>query len=261
MTLLAVAVAGRGLVDPHEPVFGADDDALLRGGAAFETIRVYGGRPFLLASHLTRLRFSAEALALPPPDGAEELAALVVGAAPPDHVLRLYRTSQAVVATAAALPPGLDELRARGLTLETFDVGAPTSLLAGAKTTSYDVSFAARREAERAGADDALLLGAGSVLEGATANVWWRRGDELFTPAVRPGVLPGVTRAFVLSVEAAHEGEFDVSELLAADEAFLTSSIREVMPVVAVDGLPIGDGRPGPAAARLQAALRLRSAS
>ena len=261
MTLLAVAVAGRGLVDPGEPVFRADDDALLRGGAAFETIRVYGARPFLLADHLARFRYSADALALPVPAGVEDLVALVIGAAPPDHVLRLYRTSQTVVATAAALPEGLDDLRARGLTLETFDVGHPTSLLAGAKTTSYDVSFAARREAERAGVDDALLVGAGSVLEGATANVWWRRGDELFTPAVRAGVLPGITRAFVLSVEPAREGDFAVGDLLAADEAFLTSSIREVMPVVAVDGAPIGDGRPGPVAARLQAALRLRSAS
>ena len=55
MTLLAVAIAGRGLVDPAEPVFRADDDALLRGGAAFETIRVYGGRPFLLGDHLDAL--------------------------------------------------------------------------------------------------------------------------------------------------------------------------------------------------------------
>ena len=261
MTLLAVAIAGRGLVDPVEPVFCADDDALLRGAAAFETIRVYGGRPFLLADHLRRFRFSAHALALPEPGEVEPLVALLVGAAPPDHVLRLYRTSRDVVATAAPLPPGLDEIRARGVTLETVDVGPPPALLAGAKTTSYDVSFAARREAERTGADDALLVGAGHVLEGSTANIWWRRGDALFTPAVRPGVLPGVTRAFVLSLEPAHEGEFAVTELLAADEAFLTSSIREVMPVVAVDGVPIGDGRPGPAAARLQAALRLRSAA
>jgi branched-subunit amino acid aminotransferase/4-amino-4-deoxychorismate lyase len=261
MTLLAVAIAGRGLVDPAEPVFRADDDALLRGGAAFETIRVYSGRPFLLADHLTRFRFSAAALALRAPDGVEELVGLVLGAAPPNHVLRLYRTSQTVVATAAPLPDGLDELRAHGVSLKTFDVGPPTALLAGAKTTSYDVSFAARREAENAGADDALLIGAGRVLEGATANVWWRCGEVLFTPAVRPGVLPGVTRAFVLSAEPAREGEFDIAELIGADEAFLTSSIREVMPVVAVDGAPIGNGRPGPAAARLQDALRLRSAS
>ena len=138
---------------------------------------------------------------------------------------------------------------ARGASaLKTFEVGAPPLLLGGAKTTSYDVSFAARRAAEEAGADDALLVGDGRVLEGATANVWWRRGDVLYTPAVRPGVLPGVTRAFVLSLEPAHEGEFEVAELLAADEAFMTSSIREVMPVVAVDGAAIGDGRPGPAA-------------
>jgi branched-subunit amino acid aminotransferase/4-amino-4-deoxychorismate lyase len=91
--------------------------------------------------------------------------------------------------------------------------------------------------------------------------VWWRHGGELYTPGVRPGVLPGVTRAFVLSLEPAREGDFTVADLLGADEAFLTSSIREVMPVVAVDGAPIGDGRPGPAAVRLQDAIRLRSAS
>ncbi|HET7647057.1 MAG TPA: aminotransferase class IV [Gaiellaceae bacterium] len=261
MTLLAVAVEGRGLVDPSKPVLRADDEAVLRGGAAFETIRVYGGRPFLLAEHLTRFRFSADALALAAPDGVEALVALVTGAAPPDHVLRLYRTSHALLATAAALPDGLEETRARGLALRTFEVGAPPPLLGGAKATSYGVSFAARREAERSGADDALLVGEGLVLEAATANIWWRSGDELFTPATRPGVLPGVTRGFVRSLEPVLEGAFPLADLLGADEAFTTSSIREVMPVVAVDGAPVGDGRPGPAAARLQAALRLRSAA
>jgi branched-subunit amino acid aminotransferase/4-amino-4-deoxychorismate lyase len=260
MTLLAAAVAGRGLVDPAGPVFRADDEALLRGGAAFETIRVYGGRPFLLDEHLARLRFSAAALALPPPDGVEEAVALVVSSAPPDHVLRLYRTSDVVLATAAALPAGLEEMRARGIALRSFEVGAPAPLLGGAKTTSYGVSFAARREAERHGAQEALLVGEGRVLEAATANVWWRRGDELRTPATGPGVLPGVTRGFVLDAEPVREGSYPLEDLLTADEAFVTSSIREVMPVVRVDDVEIGDGRPGPAAARLQAALRLRSA-
>ncbi len=261
MTLLAVAVSGRGLVDPAEPVFGADDEALLRGGAAFETIRVVGGKPFLLAEHLERFRFSAGALALPEPDSVEDLVALVVAAAPPDHVLRLYRTSRLVVATTASLPPGLDDLLATGISMRTFEVGAPAPLLAGVKATSYGVSFAARREAERAGAGDALLLGEGLVLEAATANIWWRRGDDLYTPATRPGVLPGVTRGLVRSIEPVREGDFPLADLLSADEAFTTSSVREVMPVVAVDGVEIGDGRPGPAAARLQAAIRLRSAA
>ncbi|HEU0317853.1 MAG TPA: aminotransferase class IV, partial [Solirubrobacteraceae bacterium] len=129
MRLVAVAVAGRGLVDPREPVYGAGDEALLRGGAAFETIRVYGGRPFLLDDHLARLRHSTAALALEPPDGARELAELAAAAAPPDHVLRLYRTSEALVATAAWLPDDLEEVRGRGIAVRTFEVGAPAPLL------------------------------------------------------------------------------------------------------------------------------------
>ena len=259
MTLLVVGVAGRGLVDPGEPVFQPDDEALLRGAAAFETLRVYGGRPFLLAEHLARFRHSADALTLDPPDGIEELVARVVAAAPPDHVLRLYRTSETLLATAAPLPEGLEEQRARGIKLGTFEVGEPPTVLGGVKATSYGIPFAARREAERLGADEVVFLGRGLVLEASTANVWWRRGDRLYTPATRPGVLPGVTRGFICGLEPPEEGAFPLVQLQGADEAFITSSIREVMPVVAVDEVQVGDGRPGPAAARLQAALRLRS--
>ena len=149
-------------------------------------------------------RFSIGALALPAAEGVEELVELVTGAAPPDHVLRLYRTDQRLVATAASLPDGLEELRARGVALRSVDVGAPAPLLAGAKTTSYGEAFAARRLAERDGADEALLVAGGLVLEAATANIWWRRGDELCTPATRPGVLPGVTRELVLELERRH---------------------------------------------------------
>ena len=174
-----MAVAGRGLVDPEGPVFRADDEALLRGGAAFETVRSYAGVPFLLDRHIRRFRFSIDELALPPADGLAELVDLVTGAAPPDHVLRLYRTDRELVATAASLPGDLEEIRARGLALRSVDIGAPAPLLAGAKTTSYGEAFAARRLAEREGADEALLVADGLVLEAATANIWWRCGDEL----------------------------------------------------------------------------------
>jgi branched-subunit amino acid aminotransferase/4-amino-4-deoxychorismate lyase len=258
VTLLSVGVHGRGLVAPHEHVFKAGDEALLRGSAAFETVRVYDGRPFLLDAHLERFAFSIAALALPPATGVEELAHLVAAAAPPDHVLRLYRTDEELVATAAELPPGLEELRARGLRLRTFE-SHPAPLLAGVKSTSYAAALAARREAERDDDDDALFVWDGVVLETATANIWWYTGGVLHTPATGPGVLPGVTRGFIQELEEVAEGTYRLEELLAADEVFTTSSIREVAPVVSVDGRPIGDGRPGPAAARLQAALRLRS--
>jgi branched-subunit amino acid aminotransferase/4-amino-4-deoxychorismate lyase len=258
MNLLAVAIAGRGLVDPDAPVFRADDESLLRGSAAFETLPTYGGVPFLLDRHLDRLRSSIEALALPPADGVEELVELVVGAAAPDHVLRIYRTELTLLATAAALPDDLEEARARGLGLVSVELDAP-ELLVGVKSTSYAAAFAARRFAEEKGADDALFVAGGVVRELPTANVWWRAGEQLFTPAVGTGVLPGVTRSLMLELTNAVEGQFPLSDLLDADEAFTTSSIREVMPVVSLDGRTIGDGRPGKEAARLQAALRLRS--
>jgi branched-subunit amino acid aminotransferase/4-amino-4-deoxychorismate lyase len=263
MTLLAVAVAGRGLVDPAGPVFAADDEALLRGSAAFETLPVYGGRPFGLAPHVERLTLSAQTLGLPPVEDASELVLLIAGAAP-DCVLRLYRTEHDLVATAAAFPGDLEEMRSRGLAVQTVEIGSPSGLLAGVKSTSYAFAFTARRAAAAEGADDVVFTGDGRVLEAATANVWWRSGGTLFTPATGAGVLPGVTRQAVweLALELEYEvaeGSFPIGELLGADEAFETSSIREVVPVVRVDGAPIGDGSGGPAAERLQAALRLLS--
>jgi branched-subunit amino acid aminotransferase/4-amino-4-deoxychorismate lyase len=263
LTLIAVAVAGRGLVDPAGPVFAADDEALLRGSAAFETLPVYGGRPFQLELHVERLRHSAHTLGLPTVLAADELVELVAGAAP-DCVLRLYRTEHDLVATAAAFPADLEEVRERGLAVQTVEIGSPSGLLAGVKSTSYAFAFAARRAAAAAGADDVVFTGGGRVLEAATANVWWRVGGVLFTPTTGAGVLPGVTREAVreLANELAYEveeGAFPLAELTGAEEAFETSSIREVVPVVSVDGTMVGDGQGGPAAGRLQAALRLLS--
>ena len=252
MTLLAVAVAGRGLVDPTEPVFHADDEAVVRGTAAFETIRVRGGRAVLLDRHVERLERSSLALRLPAPDGARELAAQAVGAARADEAaLRLFRTTATLVATVAPLPAGLDMLRRRGIALVTIRV-ASHGLLTGIKSTSYGANMAAVADAERRGADDALFVGEGEiVLEATTSNVWWRDSDVLTPPSVAAGVLPGVTRAAVagLAREAGYrvrEGEFTLSALLRSDEAFTSSAVREIMPVVAIDDreLPRGDAAP-----------------
>ncbi|MDX6476680.1 MAG: 4-amino-4-deoxychorismate lyase, partial [Gaiellaceae bacterium] len=166
MELLAVGVAGRGLVDPAEPVFRADDEALLRGSAAFETLPVYGGRPFELARHLARMQASLPTLGLPPMEqgAAEALAASLVAHVGGDFVLRLYRTESSLVATAAAIPAGLDALRARGLHVHVVETGLPAGLVAGAKATSYALGLAAVREAERHGRDDALFVADGIVL-------------------------------------------------------------------------------------------------
>ena len=108
MTLLSVAVGDRGVVDPSEPVLRADDEALLRGRAAFETIRVYGGRPFKLAEHLDRLAGSADRIGLPAVNRLEleGLAQQALdAAAEPDAVLRLYWTPTPVALAMVSEPP------------------------------------------------------------------------------------------------------------------------------------------------------------
>jgi 4-amino-4-deoxychorismate lyase len=273
VTLLALAVSGRGVVDPDEPVLHADDEALLRGRAAFETMRVYGGRPFRLDEHLERLAASAARIGLEPLEAAELRAlseAALARAGEREAVLRLLWTPgreggrPLALALVSSLPPQFDAWRERGIRLISLlgvKAEAPW-LLGGVKSTSYAVNMAAEAEAQRRGADDALFVdGDGIVLEGPVTNAWWRRGSTLFTPALGLGILAGVTRAALLEVApglgyTVEEGTFSLTDLAAAEEAFTSSSVREVLPVVELDGSPIGDGRPAAAATALQQALR-----
>jgi 4-amino-4-deoxychorismate lyase len=278
MRVLAVLGAGPGVADAGRPALDPLDLALLRGEAVFEAMRVYAGRPFRLQAHLERLAASAVAIDLEPPDGLEELAARAVRAAGGgDAVLRLVCTRGPEGATARAasfavcteVPASFEEERRRGLRLVLLTTAADPLvraaspwLLPGVKTISYAVNMAAQRAARASGADDAVLVGlGGELLEAPTANLWWRAGQTLHTPALDLGILAGITRAALCQLAPGLglrvlEGVFTAEDLAAADEAFLSSSTREVMPVVEVDGAPVGGGRPGPAAAALQAALR-----
>jgi branched-subunit amino acid aminotransferase/4-amino-4-deoxychorismate lyase len=257
MDVSAVAVAGRGLVAPGDPVFAADDEALLRGRSVFETLRVYGGRPFRLDEHLVRFAVSAERVRLPAPDTDEcrRLAELVLGAGGDTELaLRLYWTGHTLVATSGPIDPGLEAQRARGLRLAV--VGWSTGALASAKSMSYAENMGAQDAAIASGADDALLVAHdGTVLEAPTANVFWREGDRLLTPSLELPILAGVTRAAVLELAEyeTEDGVFPLARLLEAEEVFLSSSVREVMPIAAVDGTAFGLG---PAAHELQQALR-----
>jgi 4-amino-4-deoxychorismate lyase len=274
---LALAVLGRGLVDPRRPWLRADDEAVLRGRAAFETLRVYGGRPFRLAEHLDRLARSAEVLELEAPDAAG-LAALVsealAGLGGVDAVLRLVWTPGAGdgptgFALVTPLQEGLDAMRARGIELATLQLAIGTTarqaspwLLAGVKSTSYAVNMAAQHEARKRGADDALFLSLeGIALECPTSNVWFVEEGVLHTPGLDLGILAGVTREALLAAAAearmeVEQGAYPRRRLAAAAEVFTSSSVREVMPVVRIDDVAVGDGRPGPVAAAMQAALR-----
>ena len=275
---LALAVLGHGLVDPDRPWLRVDDEAVLRGRAVFETLRVYAGRPFRLPAHLERLTRSARVLGLDAPDSlaltdlvGESLAQPHVG----DAVLRVVWTAGADAtrpvgfALVTALPEGLEQARTAGIELRSLQlaIGATARraspwLLPGVKSTSYAVNIAAQTEARRRGADDALFLSLeGIVLEGPTSNVWFVEDGVLHTPALDLGILAGVTRDTLVDVAAdaritVESGAYELDRLARATEVFTSSSIREVMPVVRLDGAAIADGRPGPVAAAMQTGLR-----
>lgn len=271
MTVLALAVTGRGLVDPTEPVIRADDEGLLRGRAAFETLRVYGGRPFGLEPHLDRLTASAASIGLPAVERRrlQVLVGLVLPkAAGGDASLRLVWTAgpaggggPSALALLSEIPEWIEPARERGATavsLLGLRASAPW-LLPGVKSTSYAVNMAAEAEARRRGVDEALFVDADDVvLEGTVTNIWWRVGETLHTPSLDLGILAGVTRATLIELAPAcgysvQEGAYSLASLLASEEAFTSSSVREVMPLVEVDGRALGRG---PASDALQAALR-----
>jgi 4-amino-4-deoxychorismate lyase len=270
VTVLALAVTGRGLVDPTEPVIRADDEGLLRGRAAFETLRVYGGRPFSLEAHLDRLTASAASIGLPAVERRrlQVLVGLVLPRAENgDASLRLVWTAgpaggiPSALALLSTVPEWIEETRERGATAVSL-LGVRASapwLLPGVKSTSYAVNMAADAEARRRGVDEALFVdGDGIVLEGTVTNIWWRLGSTLHTPGLDLGILAGVTRAALIQLAPecgyqVEEGAYPLAQLLAAEEAFTSSSVREVMPLVEVDGQTLGRG---PAADALQAALR-----
>jgi branched-subunit amino acid aminotransferase/4-amino-4-deoxychorismate lyase len=275
MSLLALAVSGRGLVDPDEPVVRADDEALLRGRAAFETLRVYGGRPFRLEAHVDRLEASAESIGLPTVERGEleELAAAVL---PTDNgsdtVLRLVWTAGPAegpptgLALLSPVPEWIEEIRPRGArAVSLLGVRAVVPwLLPGVKSTSYAVNMAAEAEAKRRNADEAIFVDPDDyVLEGTVTNVWWRSDETLFTPALDLGILAGVTRATLFELASScgydvKEGAYLLDDVLRADEAFTSSSVREVMPLAEIDGAVLGRG---PAADALQQALRKLAAA
>ena len=249
---LAAAVSGLGVVDPSHAVVAATDEGFARGRAAFETLRVYAGRPFRLDEHLARLEGSAARLELPAPD-LEELGELVRRALATsgkrDASLRLYWTpgppegTPTAIVLVSPIPPWIEELRAGGQRLVSlvFPRRSAPWLLPGTKSVSYATHVAAEAEAHRRGAHDAVLVDLdGTVLEGTVTNVWWREGRALVTPELELGILAGETRAALIDLAEAlgyrvETGAFPLERLLTADEAFTSSSVREVMPVISVD--------------------------
>ena len=271
-----VSIDGR-VVDGADARVSVFDRGFLYGDSVFEVFRTYGGVPFAEREHLERLARSAERLMIPMPVSIETLSsevhATLDAAGDGQWYVRVVITRgsgpltydpttateplRVIIVTPLSVPPA--ERYEHGIAVTLLSASRPTddARAAGAKASNYLANLLAVHEAQQKGAQEALVLGKrGQILEGASSNLFIVKDEVLRTPKPEPGILVGITRATVLAAAAkagiaVEEGEVRPEDLFSADEAFITSSIREVMPVVAADGRAIGAGIPGPVTKQL----------
>lgn len=268
------------LLAPEDAKVSVYDRGFLYGDSVFETIRTYGGKAFALEEHVRRLERSSELVGIELPISREELVAeveqaivtagntesyvrimLTRGTGPlgldPANMMRPFR-----VIFIEPLTPLPAAMYRDGVSVITYRTERASDAAHGAKVGNYLAGMMALRVARQTGAHEALILDAsGRVTEGTTSNVFIVRGQTIFTPPDDAGILLGITRAKLL--ELAPQVGLSVqftsllpADLLAADEVFLSSSLREILPVVRVNDAVVGHGKPGPQTRALHLAFR-----
>ena len=247
-----------GAITPaEEALIPVADEGLLRGDGGFEVLRVYGGRPFALDDHFARLGRTCAGLRLEADLDAlrREALALVERAGEPESLLRLVVTRGGRrIAIAEPLPARPPTARVATVTY------APSRVLNGLKTLSYAGNMLAGRLAKEQGADEALFITPhGRVLEGPTWTFFWVRDGRLLTPPLTEGILDSITRARLLEELDVTEAPCTLDDVRAAEEAFIASSVREVMPIAAVDEIVLPHA-PGPVTSAAHEAFKQRVA-
>jgi branched-chain amino acid aminotransferase len=233
-----------GQVGPVEDArISVTDEGLLRGDGAFEVLRLYAGRPFALSDHLDRLRRSCEGLRLEADHAAleRELDALLERAGPVEGLLRVVLTRGGRrIAILEPLPHRPPVARVATVTF------APSRILDGLKTLSYAGNMLAGRLAQERGFDEALLVTPhGRVLEGPTWTFFWVEDGVLLTPPLDEHILASITRARLLEECEVQERACTLDDVRAAEEAFIASTVREVMAIATVDDIELPSA-PGP---------------
>ncbi len=263
------------------------DNGFVFGDGVYETLRTYAGRPFHLDRHLARLRRSAQRLGFEvcPADAAiaARLGAVLEGARNPESFIRIiasrgvgdisYRFDRVkgptLVIVAKPFEPLPEPCFTDGIPVAITSVcrNPPNALDPAIKSCNLLNNILAVREAQGRGAIEGLLLNAaGELAEGASSNVFIVKSGRVLTPPLSAGLLAGITRELVLErapalgIEAA-EVPLTPRDLLAADEAFLTSTLKEVAPIRTVDGSLLANGNPGPITLKLLADFRSYAAA
>jgi branched-chain amino acid aminotransferase len=266
-------------VQESEATISVFDHGFLYGDGVYETIRSYRDKIFMRDQHLARLHRSAEAIGLTIPKREwpsllhESMTRNGVGNDQTDAYMRITisRGRGDIGLDPALCPDPTIVIMTRPLKVpppERYQQGVslivaktrrnlPTALDPQIKATNFLNNIQAKREAIAAGAFDSLLLNWEShVTECTVSNVFFVRSDRLCTPALACGILDGITRGIILQLAQEHqisveEGLFEIGALRLAQECFLSNTTMEIMPVTALDGRPIGTGKPGPLTKRL----------
>src|SRR6266404_4028178 len=258
------------------------DHGLLYVDGIFEGIRFYNGRVFRLEEHLDRLWDSARSICLEVPMSQRAMSEAVLETIRQndlrDGYIRLIVTrgignlglnpeqckTPSVIIITAQIALYSEEMYRRGLTVVTVATRRtnPSALNPAVKSLNYLNNVMARIEANQANADEALMLNdEGNVAECTADNIFIVKNGHIFTPPITAGALRGITRSVVFEI-AAETGikviEADITrhDVFIADEAFLTGTAAEIIPLVKADGRPIGTGKPGPITTRMIARFR-----
>jgi branched-chain amino acid aminotransferase len=261
----------------------AFDRGFSYGDGLFETLRAYSGWVFALDRHLRRLRNGADQIGLQFNGDVEHWRRVMVrllrrnGLTGADSSLRLTVTRGADI-LGTLLPPeaapsptlflvarpvegAVHGRQQAGIGVVTIRWGDPFNPF-GIKSLNYLYHMLAMVRAKEQGAYEAIFVASdGSVVEAATSNVFSVASGTLTTPPEKAGLLPGITREVVIETARkegldVREAALSLEELLAADEAFLTGSVKEVTPIIAIDGTRVGPGSPGPITRLLQQRYR-----
>lgn len=258
------------------------DNGFTFGDSVYETLRTYRGRPFHLERHLARLRASASRLGFAIPDAddvfAQRLEELLTRAGNDESYIRIivsrgegevsYRFDRikgpTVVLLAKPYQPFPASYYTEGVPVIISSVrrNHPSALDPAIKCCNLLNNILAVQEAQAQGAMEPLLLNAaGELAEGAGSNLFIVQGGKAVTPPLAAGILAGVTRAVVLEIGPsiglpAREQPLLPGDLFAAEEAFITSTLKELIPISSVDGRNVGSGKPGPVTRRLLQAFR-----
>jgi branched-chain amino acid aminotransferase len=278
-----VNVNGR-ISGERDAVISVFDHGFLYGEGVYETMRTYNGRPFLYDRHLRRLRRSAEMIALDVPftdDGLaaqirETLAAAVMNGAEAyirvlvtrgvgdlTYDLKATPTASVVIIVKAQVDPPA-ALYETGVRVAIVDIvrNHPGSVNPMIKSNNLMNSALAMQAAIRQGAFEGVMRNyRGELTECTTANLFIVRDGAALTPPLDAGLLPGITRELLFEIGASsgiavREAVLRDDDLYGADEAFLTGTTREVLPITTVGDRTIGGGAPGPVTARLLAGYR-----